>query len=357
MIVMQATLTLPPESFWLALLARPELLLVPESCRDERRLHDALQLKPLRSVKPEELAAIRDEDARGNYAMLLQFRDGVIKAGSLPTWYAQLFAHGKLNSTSGQIPLPPLFIDHAVKHILAELLEGQDAFTQRAAELLYRQQRITLHEGRILSGDREALDTQQETGGLGDLGKFLLQNKMQVAGGDSQTLQVLTRDNAAAYEHSAAQPTYRHTWLLDLTHEQAAHVGPDNHSFEIRLARTDSGLSALARVLELWIQHFKGAKVRITPLAQVQDTSWRWHTGLDTESTQLLNALYEQQPLQESQLKRLISLFRLDFLDPQDALPEMAGKPVYLGLAMNEQGLLKLKPQNLLLNLPFARTQ
>jgi hypothetical protein len=30
------------------------------------------------------------------------------------------------------------------------------------------------------------------------------------------------------------------------------------------------------------------------------------------------------------------------------------GKPVYLGLAMNEQGLLKLKPQNLLLNLPLA---
>ena len=98
-------------------------------------------------------------------------------------------------------------------------------------------------------------------------------------------------------------------------------------------------------------------KVRITPLAQVQDASWRWHTGLDTESTQLLNALYEQQPLQESQLNRLISLFRLDFLHAQDALPEMAGKPVYLGLAMNEQGLLKLKPQNLLLNLPFAQKQ
>jgi hypothetical protein len=347
----------PPESFWHSLLARPELLLVPESCRDERRLHDALQLKPLRPIKPEELAAIRDEDARGNYAMLLQFRDGVIKAGSLQAWYAQLFAVGKLDSIAGQIPLPPLFIDHAVKHILAELLQGQDPFTLRAAELLYRQQRVTLHEGRILSGDREALDTQNETGGLGDLGKFLLQNKMQVLGGDAQTLQVLTRETAAAYEYNAAQPNYRHTWLLDLTHEQAAQVGPDQHSFEIRLARTDSGLSALARVLELWIAHFKGAKVRITPLAKVQDASWRWHTGLDTTSTQLLNALYEQEPLTENQLKRLISLFRLDFLDAQDALPDMADKPVYLGLAMNEQGLLKLKPQNLLLNLPFARAQ
>jgi hypothetical protein len=345
---MQATL--PLDSFWHALLARPELALVPESCRDERRLHDALQLKPLRSVKPEELAAIRDEDARGNYAMLLQFRDGVIAAGSLPAWYAQLF-------NAGQITLPPLFIDHAVQHILADLLQGQDAFTQRAGELLYRQQRVTVHEGRILSGDREALDTQQETGGLGDLGKFLLQNKMNLAGADAQTLQVLTRENAGAYERNAAQPNYRHTWLLDLTHEQAAQVGPEQHSFEIRLARTDSGLSALARVLELWIQYFKGAAVRITPLAKVQDASWRWHAGLDTESTQILNALYEQQPLNEAQLKRLISLFRLDFLNAQDTLPEMQGKPIYLGLAMNGQGLLKLKPQNLLLNLPFARAQ
>jgi hypothetical protein len=345
---MQATL--PLDSFWHALLARPELALVPESCRDERRLHDAIQLKPLRPFKPEELAAIRDEDARGNYAMLLQFRDGVIAAGSLPAWYAQLF-------NAGQITLPPLFIDHAVQHILDDLLQGQDAHTLRAAELLYRQQRVTVHEGRILSGDREALDTQNETCGLGDLGKFLLQNKMQVVGGDSQTLQVLTRETAAAYERNAALPNYRHTWLLDLTHEQAAQVGPEAHSFEIRLARTDSGLSALARVLELWIQYFKGATVRITPLAKVQDASWRWHTGLDTESTQILNALYEQQPLDEAQLKRLISLFRLDFLNAQDTLPEMQGKPIYLGLAMNSQGLLKLKPQNLLLNLPFAKAQ
>ncbi len=347
---MQATLTQPPESFWHALLARPELLLVPESCRDERRLHDGLQLKPLRPVKPEELAAIRDEDARGNYAMFLQFRDGVIAAGSLPAWYAQLFA-------VGSIALPPLFIDYAVQHIMTNLIQGQDAFTQRAAELLYRQQRVTVHEGRILSGDREALDTQQETGGLGDLGKFLMQNKMQVAGSDSQTLRVLTPEHALTFQDQSEKASYRHTWLLDLTHEQSAQVGPANHSFEIRLARKDSGLAALARALELWVHHFKGVAVRITPLAKIEDAAWRWHTGLDTESTQLLNALYEQQPLADAQLKRLISLFRLDFLHAQDCLPEMQGKPVYLGLAMNEQGLLKLKPQNLLLNLPFARVQ
>jgi hypothetical protein len=34
---------------------------------------------------------------------------------------------------------------------------------------------------------------------------------------------------------------------------------------------------------------------------------------------------------------------------------EVAGKPVYLAMAMDEHKRLKLKPQNLLLNLPLAR--
>jgi len=33
---------------------------------------------------------------------------------------------------------------------------------------------------------------------------------------------------------------------------------------------------------------------------------------------------------------------------------DVAGRPVYLGLAMNADGVLRLKPQNLLLNLPLA---
>jgi hypothetical protein len=340
---------LPSEAFWQRLLARPELTLVPESCRDERRLHDALTLKPLRSVKPEELAAIRDEDARGNYAMFLQFRDGVMQAGSLSAWYAQLFK-------SSKIAIPPLFIDLAVKEILRGILPTDaDAFQRRAAELLYRPQRITVHEGRILSGDQETLDTEKDTGGLGDLGRLLLQNKIQVAGSDSTSLKVLTAEQALTFQEQSAQETYRHTWLLDLTHEQSAQVGQDHHSFEIRLARKDSGLSALARVLELWVQHFKGMQVRITPLAKIEDKSWRWHTGLDAQSTDILNTLYEQKLLSESKLKLLISLFRLDFVNDEDCQSEMRGKPVYLGLAMNGHGILKLKPQNLLLNLPFQR--
>jgi hypothetical protein len=53
--------------------------------------------------------------------------------------------------------------------------------------------------------------------------------------------------------------------------------------------------------------------------------------------------------------QRLISLFRLRFDDPQHMRADVQGKPVYLGLAMTADGLLKLKPQNLLLNLPLSQ--
>jgi hypothetical protein len=47
-------------------------------------------------------------------------------------------------------------------------------------------------------------------------------------------------------------------------------------------------------------------------------------------------------------------LFRLDFVNPNEMRADVAGKPVYLGLTMNADNVVKLKPQNLLVNLPLA---
>ena len=55
-------------------------------------------------------------------------------------------------------------------------------------------------------------------------------------------------------------------------------------------------------------------------------------------------------------LERMVALFRLAFRDPRDTLPEMAGRPVYLGLACRPDRTLKLKPQNLVTGLPLARS-
>ena len=44
---------------------------------------------------------------------------------------------------------------------------------------------------------------------------------------------------------------------------------------------------------------------------------------------------------------RAVSFFRLDFADPHHMRPGMAGKPVYLGLMMDADRNVKIKPQNL----------
>ena len=54
------------------------------------------------------------------------------------------------------------------------------------------------------------------------------------------------------------------------------------------------------------------------------------------------------------ELERLVLLFHLAFLDPGDAASEMEGRPVYLGLGCRPDRSLKVKPQNLLVNLPLA---
>ena len=53
-------------------------------------------------------------------------------------------------------------------------------------------------------------------------------------------------------------------------------------------------------------------------------------------------------------MARLVSLFTLTFANPAEMRADVAGKPVYMGLATNVEGVVRIKPQNLLLNLPLA---
>ena len=334
----------PTPAWWLHWLARPELALVPESCRAEITLHQALRADPLRSVTPPDLAALADADARENYRLFIALRDGVLAAGTLESFYAGLFRQGAID-------LPPLFIDGVVQTILRHLLDADaSALDARAAELLFRPQRVTLQAGRVLAADRATVDRLGDGGGFGALGRLLQQAQLPLR---SAQLQVLNPDNAADYWHDRSHDGIeRHRFVLDLTHQVAKDLA---HGVKVPVTLAYSGLSALARVLQRWVAHMTGAAVSLTPLARIDDAHWRWHVGLDVEATAILNDLYRGQPVDEVRQARLIGLFRLDFADATDMLPEVAGAPVWLGLAMTADGSLRLKPQNLLLNLPLAR--
>jgi hypothetical protein len=90
-------------------------------------------------------------------------------------------------------------------------------------------------------------------------------------------------------------------------------------------------------------------------MQQISDPKWSWHVGLDAAATEILNKLYNKELLEADELEKVICLFRLDFIDETAVTKVQQGKPVYLAIAMNDQQQLKLKPQNLLFNLPLAR--
>ncbi len=327
----------PTDDYFRLFLARPELALVEESCPAEISLHQSLLAQPSRLVQGTEIAALADADVQANFGHFLQFRDGLMAAGTLEAYYLILMR-------SGQVKVPPLFVDLLVQACLRNVLNATtDAVQARAGEMLFRPQRIHSQDGQILSGDQTVLDLLNETGGLGDIGRLLVESNAPLR---DVNLEVLNDGNAQRYWQSAD----RHNYLLDLTHE----VNNDlSHGLVLTMTRARSGLTALSRVLEQWVQHFLGVSVTIKPEAKIEDANWRWHVGLDVESSALLNDLYEDRPVETVRMQRLLSLFRLTFNDPGEMRADVAGKPVYLALAMTSDKLVKLKPQNLLLNLPI----
>jgi len=327
----------PSDGFFRPMLGFAELAPVDESCAAERRLHERLVAAPTIAVDAAELAAIDDADARENYAVFLAFRDAVVAAGSLEAYYLRLVR-------GGPIAVPPPFIDAVVAAIVSRLVEGgAGAIERRAAQLLYRTQRVAVRDGRILCADREAADRASAASSGLDLVRQLLAG----AGDDGSALPVLGASNAGEFD-AAGDPF---AFVLDLSHEIANDLG---HGLSFTMARSDSGMTALARVLERWIAHFLDVATTIRPVQRIDDPAWRWHVGLDAEATALLNDLYRGEAPDSDRLQRLIGLFRLDFADPLEMRADVAGKPVYLGLAMSAEQTLKLKPQNLLINLPLA---
>jgi hypothetical protein len=50
----------------------------------------------------------------------------------------------------------------------------------------------------------------------------------------------------------------------------------------------------------------------------------------------------------------IVGLFRMRIRDERMLLDRVRGKPIYLGLAMDTRKRVKMKPQNLLTNLPVV---
>ena len=272
------------DDFLRAIFARPEMAPVEESCATERSLHAALLQDPRRPVSETELLAFRDQDGRENYKIVISFRNALLEADSLEAFYLSTYL-------SGDISIPPLFLDQIAHVVARNMLDGvTDPIRIRAAELLFRSQRVTLQEGTVMCADEEIVDMRAAEQGQSSLERLITANDTPLR---SIELDVLTEENAEIYWDRSD----RFDTVLDLTF-------------------TRPGLDALCRVLESWAAYFLGIEVSVTPVRSIKDERWVWHVGLDATSTGILNALYKGEEVDEKTLVNLIALFRLDFRHP-----------------------------------------
>ena len=308
------------EDFLKVYLARPELIPPPEACAVERALHGALLADPRMAVAASDIAAIADADARENWQILIAFRDHLLRHKTLELAYVDLVRHG-VGKT------PPLFVNQLVHVILRNALDGvEDARVLRAAELFFRTQRVTQHEGALLAADEET---------VGGGSPSPVSPLVSMLGLPAQAeIDILNDDNADSYWERSD----RFDMALDLTGGR-------------------QGLVALAEAMRLWIAHLLGMAVTIEPLTELRDAPLTWYVGLDADATRIGDMMWNGEELDEVSQARVVGLFRLTFRDASVMLDKVKGEPAYLILAMNADKLIRLKPQNLVTGLPVKHLE
>jgi Family of unknown function (DUF6352) len=308
------------DDFLKVYLARPELIPPPDACAVERTLHAALLADPRMPVAASDIAAIADADARENWQMLIAFRDQLLRHKTLEAAYVELVRHG-VGKT------PPLFVNQLVHVILRNALDGvSDVRVLRAAELFFRPQRVTLHEGSLIAADEEII------GGVNPASVSPLVSMLGIPA--EAAIDVINDGNTESYWQRSDQ----FDMALDLTAGRA-------------------GLAALAEAMRRWIQHLHGVEVAIEPLSELRDVNLAWYVGLDADATRIGDLLWNGEDIDEATLSRVIGLFRLTFSDPSLALDKVKGEPVYLILAMTSDSLIRMKPQNLVTGLPIRHLE
>ena len=301
-------------------LARPELLPPPEACAVERTLHAALLADPRLPVAKSDIAAIADPDARENWQFLIDFRDFLLRHKTLEAAYAELARNGIGN-------IPPLFINQLVHVILRNALDGvTDPRVLRAAEMFFRTQRVTLHDGSLIAADEETI------GGVNTAPVTPLVSMLGIP--PEAEIDVMNDGNVDSYWERSDQ----FDTALDLT------AGRE-------------GLDALATAMQCWIAHLLGIDVTIEALAQLQDVNLAWYVGLDADATKIGDMLWHGEDIDEATMARVVGLFRLTFRDPSVMLDKVSGEPVYLILAMTPDKTIRMKPQNLATGLPIRHLE
>ena len=252
---------------------------------------------------------------------MMNFRDRLIAAPSLEAVYVSL-------ARNGAGDLPPIFLSQLCHLILRNALEGcDDPYTLRAAELFYRSQQATVHDGTLLLADAEVIEAQQHA--QHDIHSSPL--TALLAPKAFGEMDVMDDENAWTY------------WSRS-----------DAHAMVMNIGGNPKARAGLCRVIERWVAHLLGVAVKVETIASIEDRDWRWFVGLDSEGTRIGNALWNGAAPGGNAAGRIVALMRLDIEDTRLVDERVGSRPVYLILAMGADKVVRLKPQNLVAGLPLA---
>ena len=305
------------DDFLKVYLARPEVVPPDEACIVERAVHQRLMRDPRAPVETAEVGDIADRDARENWRHLLAFRDHLLRHPTLEAAYMAL-------ARAPKVTVPPLFLNQLVHVILRNLLDAErDPFVLRAAEMMFRPQRLTLKDGILLLADADVVDGANADPHAAPLVAIF---------GDARArgLDVLLADTADDY-----------------------FARSDAFDFVVDFRFGEPARAAFARVLEIWVAGLLGIEVRIAPVERIAEASWAWFVGLDQDATQIGNALWRGEEPPTQGRDRIVALYQLTFADQRRMLEKVRGAPISLILAMSPDRVVRVKPQNILAGLPL----
>jgi hypothetical protein len=307
------------DEFLKVYLARPELAPPPNACAAERAIHRALLSDPRLPIEPVQIASIVDIDARENWELMIAWRDHLVQHVTLEAAYLDIVRRAR--------QFPPIFINQLVQVILRNVLDGtDDAFVLRAAELFFRPQKLTLHDGLLACADEETI------AGLGAQPLSPLISMLGLSTGAE--IAALSETNAATY--------WERSDLFDLA---------------LDLTGGRRGLAALGEVIRRWIAHLLAVEVEVVPVTELRDVTLTWYVGLDSEATRMGDALWAGEQLDQATQWRLVGLYQLSFVDAAQMDDKLSGAPTYLIMAMTKDRSLRLKPQNLVSGLPVRHLE
>jgi hypothetical protein len=308
------------DEFLKVYLARPEIVPPEDACAAERGLYAALLAEPRRPVPASEIATIADADARENWQLLVAFRDHLLRHPTLEAAYVALVRDGARG-------VPPLFVNQLVHVILRNALDDvTDARVLRAAELFFRLQRVTLHEGALLAADEETI------GGINRAPVSPLVSMLGIP--LTANIDIINKGNADTYFERS-----------------------DRFDMAIDLTAGGEGLAALAKAMERWIEHVVGVAVDIDALTAMREIDLVWYVGLDADATKIGDRAWSGEMLDQATMERIVGLFRLAFRDFGAVREEVRGEPIYLILTMTPDKTIRMKPQNLVTGLPIRHLE